>query len=88
MVRHLQGRKHCEAVATRLLLKRGGGGEEGDETRTSPSSVCLSGVEAAWAEFSTAPLSEAAVEPPDIGLALLTEAMAARTGERSALALA
>ena len=40
------------------------------------------GVEAAGAEFSTAPLSEAAVEPPDNGLALLTEAMAARPGER------
>ena len=60
---HLQGRRHCEAVARRFL-------------RTTPPDVRPTAEAAAEAlhAFSTAPLCRAQPDPPDVALAALADA--------------
>ena len=64
MVRHLQGRKHCEAVASKLL-----------SSEAEPCMPTDESAATAWNAYNTKALAHATIEPPDVGIALLTAAM-------------
>jgi DTW domain-containing protein YfiP len=65
MQRHLQGRRHCEAVVRAYLRQAG-------PAAASPNA---SAAAIAWREYSVASLVHAYIEPPDVALAHIAVAM-------------